>query len=79
VVKDPARIASVVDPATVLGFGGRYVFVRPNPEQLAELSEKVDAGRLRIEVARTFGIEETGEAHALVESGHVRGKVVLTL
>lgn len=78
-VKDPRRIASVVDPATVLGLGGRYVFVRPNPDQLAELSELVDAGRLRIEVARTFGLEETGEAHALVESGHVRGKVVLTL
>jgi NADPH:quinone reductase-like Zn-dependent oxidoreductase len=78
-VKDPARIASVVDPATVLGVGGRYVFVRPNPNQLAELSEMVDAGQLRIEVAATFPLEQAAQAHALVEDGHVRGKVVLTV
>lgn len=78
-VKDAARVASVVDPQTVLGFGGRYVFVRPDPVMLRALADLADAGRLRTEVARTFPLAEAGQAHALVAEGHVRGKVVLTL
>ena len=77
-VSNVARVVSVVDPETVLGFGGRYVFVRPNPAMLATLAELADAGRLRTEVARTFPLEEAAVAQELVAEGHVRGKVVLT-
>ena len=79
VVKAPNRIASVVDAATVKGVGGRYVFVRPDPVMLGELADLVDAGRLRVEVSRTFPLEQAGEAQREVEQGHTRGKVVLTI
>ncbi len=53
-VADPGRVVSSIDATTVLGNGGRYVFVRPDPAMLAELSRLVDAGSLRVIVAETF-------------------------
>ena len=72
------RLASVRDPDKVKELGGRYVFVRPDAGQLAELSRLVDAGRLRIRLHETFPMEQAAEAHRLVEGGHVHGKVALT-
>ena len=77
-VRDPARIASVVDPA-VRDLGGRYVFVRPDPHDLEELARMADAGQLRVAIARAFPLEQVAEAQRLVGEGHVRGKVVVTL
>jgi NADPH:quinone reductase-like Zn-dependent oxidoreductase len=78
-VQDPSRLGSIVDAATVKALGGRYVFVRPDAGQLAELARLVDEGALRPQVARTFPLVEAAEAHRLSEQGHVRGKVVLTI
>jgi hypothetical protein len=33
-------------------------------------------GELRIEIARTFSFAEAPEAHRVIETGHVRGKLV---
>jgi NADPH:quinone reductase-like Zn-dependent oxidoreductase len=77
-VRDPARIASVVDPG-VLELGGRYVFVRPDPHDLQELGRMADAGQLRVPIAKAFPLEQTADAQRLVAGGHVRGKVVVTL
>ncbi|MFW3172461.1 NADP-dependent oxidoreductase [Geodermatophilus sp. CPCC 206100] len=77
-VRDPARIASVVDPA-VNGMGGRYVFVRPDAHDLEELGRMADAGQLRVPIARAFPLEQAADAQALVAEGHVRGKVVVTV
>ena len=76
-VADPARVVSIVDATTVLGNGGRYVFVRPDAAMLTELSRLVDAGSLRVIVTETYPLERAGEAHARVEAGHGRGKVIL--
>jgi NADPH:quinone reductase-like Zn-dependent oxidoreductase len=77
-VRDPGRIASVVDPG-VLGLGGRYVFVRPDTHDLEELARMADAGQLRVPIARPFDLDHVADAHELVAGGHVRGKVVVTL
>ncbi|MCC5698454.1 zinc-binding dehydrogenase, partial [Klebsiella pneumoniae] len=53
-VRDPARHASIVDPDQVLNQGGRYVFVRPNADQLAWLAQLASYGQLRIELERTY-------------------------
>nr|WP_245941657.1 NADP-dependent oxidoreductase [Vallicoccus soli] len=76
-VSTPSRIVSVVDAQQVLGLGGRYVFVRPDPADLAELSRLVDAGQLRVEVEQVLPLEGAAEAHRVSEAGHVRGKLVL--
>src|SRR5215218_212951 len=77
-VRNPARIASVVDPG-VLDLGGRYVFVRPDSHDLEELGRMADAGQLRVPIAKAFPLEQIADAHRLVAGGHVRGKVVVTL
>lgn len=79
VTGDPKRIASVTDAQTVLGLGGRYVFVRPSAEDLDELSRWVDDRGLQVEVERTFPLADTAAAMDLVQAGHVRGKVVLDI
>lgn len=76
---DPKRVASVIDADTVLGLGGSYVFVRPDRENLARLTELVEAGKLRVSVAKTFTLEEFADAHRYAESEHPRGKVVVTI
>ena len=77
-VNDPGRHGSVVD-TEVLNQGGRYVFVRPDTGQLNWLGELVDAGRLRVDLQQTFPLEQAVKAHELLEEGHVRGKLVLTV
>lgn len=51
----------------------------PSSEQLTRIAEFVAAGELRVEIAQTFPLAEASQAHALSESGHVRGKIVLTV
>lgn len=78
-VRDPSRIASVIDPQKVLERGGRYVFVRPERAHLDALAALVDDGRLRVDIARTFPLEQIADAHRLSEEGHTSGKIVVTL
>ncbi|WP_174531338.1 NADP-dependent oxidoreductase [Micromonospora maritima] len=78
-VDRPARMISTADPEHVTRLGGTYLFVKPSAADLAVLAGLVDAGRLTVHVARTFPLAEVAEAHRLVEAGHVRGKVVLTV
>jgi NADPH:quinone reductase-like Zn-dependent oxidoreductase len=78
-VKDPSRIASVIEADTVLAQGGRYVFVRPERDHLDALTRLVDEGNLRVEVAATFPLDRIADAHRESESGHTSGKIVVTL
>jgi NADPH:quinone reductase-like Zn-dependent oxidoreductase len=78
-VTDPARVASVTDAAGVLDGGGRYVFVRPDSEQLGYLAGLVADGSLVVEVAATYPLEQVADAQAHNERGHGRGKVVVTV
>ncbi|MGN6578084.1 MAG: zinc-binding dehydrogenase [Nocardioides sp.] len=78
-VHDTSRVVSIVDAATVLGIGGRYVFVRPEREHLDALTSLVDEGALRVTVAETFSLDQIADAHRLSEGGHPQGKVVVTL
>jgi NADPH:quinone reductase-like Zn-dependent oxidoreductase len=59
------------------GVRGGGIMVRPNAAQLAAIAARVDAGAVRPVVARTYPLEEAGEAHRHSELGHARGKLVL--
>ena len=76
-VGDARRTASNVDPA-VIDLGGLYCFVRPDAAELALLAALVDEGSVRVEVQQVLPLDRAAEAMALVEQGHVRGKLVLT-
>jgi NADPH:quinone reductase-like Zn-dependent oxidoreductase len=51
----------------------------PNAEQLARIGELVAAGDVHVELADVVPISEVARAHEQSESGHTRGKLVLTL
>ena len=77
--KDVRRTASNVDPSLTAEVGGVYCFVVPNPLQLAQLVAMVDEGSIRVNVQETFPLERAADAHRLIEGGHVRGKLVITV
>jgi NADPH2:quinone reductase len=45
--------------------------------QLAEIARLFDCGAIRSPPIRIFPLESVAEAHRLIETGHVRGKIVL--
>ena len=51
--------------------------MRPDAGQLDRLGRLVADGELRVEIAEPMPITEIRRAHELIESGHVRGKLVL--
>ncbi len=53
--------------------------VHTSGEQLAQIARLADAGHLKTYVAATFPLKDAGQAHTMSESGHVRGKLVLTI
>ena len=76
---DGGRVASIIDADAVTALGGRYVFVHPDGPMLGRLLQLVADGRLKVEIARSFPLERTGDALAANKEGHVRGKVVVTV
>ncbi len=78
-VADTGRVASIIDPQTVLGLGGHYVFVRPDRAQLDALAGLVADGKLRVELAETFPLEKLADAHLASQDGHTRGKIAVTV
>ncbi|GLW11618.1 oxidoreductase [Microtetraspora sp. NBRC 13810] len=76
-VQDRHRIGTTVDRRAVEEHGVLRVGGRSLPA-LREIVGKAATGRLTLPV-RTFPLREAVAAHRLVESGHVRGKVVLTV
>lgn len=78
-LREGGRVTSIIDPEAVLGMGGRYVFVRPDRDGLEALARLVEQGRLRVEIAQTFPLDQLAEAHRLSEGGHVRGKVAISV
>ncbi|MYS86672.1 NADP-dependent oxidoreductase [Embleya scabrispora] len=71
------RHASIAD-SSVEQHEGHWIWVRPDGAKLAELVELADQGRLTVEVAATYPLEEVGAAWDASRTGHTRGKIVLT-
>ena len=55
------------------------VTTRRSPVDLAHLAHLVDTGRLRVPVDRVLGLDDVAAALAHAASGHLRGKVVVTV
>lgn len=59
------------------GARAELLIMRPDSGQLARVAELVAAGELHVEIAHTIALADAAQAHALSESGHTRGKIVL--
>ncbi len=61
-------------------FGGRRcraLMLRPKRSDLEELARLAEAGKLRPVVGEVFPLDAIREAHARMQSGHARGKIVV--
>jgi NADPH:quinone reductase-like Zn-dependent oxidoreductase len=66
------------DAARARGVRAELLVMSPKAEQLARIGELVAAGEVRVEI-QTIPLSEIQRAHELSESGHTRGKIVLTV
>lgn len=56
-----------------------FLFMRAEGEQLGRIAKLVEDGTIRPVVDRTFPFEKLNDAFAYIETGHAKGKVVVTL
>lgn len=74
VTADAVIRAAEADGKQALG-----IRVEPNGEQLAELAKRYTEGSLQLTLAAEVPLAEARSAHQQSASGHVRGKLVLTI
>ena len=58
---------------------GRPFIAIPNNEDLVDLKELIEAGRVTPVIDRTYPLNETPEAFRYLDEAHARGKVVITV
>jgi len=67
----------IVSAAEVLGLRAHGMTVRPDVFHLEEIAELIEDGDVRVHIEQVFPLAQVQAAHALLEGGHVRGKLVL--
>jgi NADPH:quinone reductase-like Zn-dependent oxidoreductase len=67
------------DAARERGVRAQLLVMSPSSEQLTRIAELMAAGEVRVELAEVLPLTEIKQAHELSETGHVRGKIVLTV
>jgi NADPH:quinone reductase-like Zn-dependent oxidoreductase len=70
------------DAETATAHGVRQQFVASSPpigKALTEIAKLIDAGQIRPEVSGILPLQEVRQAHELIESRHMRGKLVLQI
>lgn len=82
VIKKGGRLVSILQPpdqakATAAGATGMVMLVRPNADQLAEIGQMIDEGKIKVTVSQTFPLADAEKAHEQIATGHTKGKIVL--
>jgi NADPH:quinone reductase-like Zn-dependent oxidoreductase len=77
----PDRIDTIANFEAVAKYGvkGEGSGAGASPAVLAELAGLIAAGELEVPIAATFPLDQVREAYTELASGHVRGKIVLTV
>ncbi|WP_328872506.1 NADP-dependent oxidoreductase [Streptomyces sp. NBC_00287] len=76
-------IGASIDPGTderqASARGLRYTWVtaEPSGELLEQITERIEAGRLRVTVQHTYPLAEAAESHRTIEAKRTTGKIVL--
>lgn len=74
----PERIVTIADWMKSSQMGIRRIGTERSQRKLRDLSDWYADGMLHIEIAASYPLDRAAQAHRDVETGHVRGKIVLT-
>lgn len=72
-------ILRIVIGSIVGGKRARLVNLRARTSDLELLTEGIEAGKIHPMIDRIFPLSKTAEAHALSETGHARGKIMIRI
>jgi NADPH:quinone reductase-like Zn-dependent oxidoreductase len=82
-LKDGGRAAYIVpvekEPEPPRGISAHFFSAQPDGGRLSALASMFDAGQLQMNLQEVVPLEEAARAHEIVEEGHTRGKVVLSV
>jgi NADPH:quinone reductase-like Zn-dependent oxidoreductase len=67
------------EAARARGARAELLVMSPSSENLARIAELVAGGEVRVELSEVLPLSDVQRAHELSESGHTRGKIVLTV
>lgn len=70
---------SVRRKAKKLGVNFKFLFMRAEGSQLAEITKLIESGIIKPVIDKVFPFEQTNDALAYVESGRAKGKVVVKM
>jgi NADPH:quinone reductase-like Zn-dependent oxidoreductase len=73
-----ARIINVMMRARVLRQRVKFYVAQTNPDDLLDLRDLIESGKLRPVIDRTYPLAEAREAVRYVGTGQARAKVVIT-
>jgi len=81
-LKRAGVLVSTVSPpsaekAKEFGVTVAMVMMMAKPDQLTEINQLVESGKLKMRVATVFPLTEVKKAHQLSSSGHADGKIIL--
>lgn len=68
---------TLVEDSAAAGVRGTGYRVAPDGSTLGVISRLLDSGDVRVFVDQVFELDDAASAHAAVETGHTRGKIVL--
>ncbi|MEM8593662.1 MAG: NADP-dependent oxidoreductase [Pseudomonadota bacterium] len=83
-LKKGGRLVSITDTpdpdiAAQHGVNANFCFVLPNRDQLTQLAELADAGKLVVNIDSEFSLEHIAQAHERSESGRAQGKIIINV
>jgi NADPH:quinone reductase-like Zn-dependent oxidoreductase len=70
---------SLAEDAAVAGVRASHYKVSPDGSTLAVVSRLLESGDVKVFVDQVFALDQAPKAHEALETGHTRGKIVLTI
>ena len=70
---------SFTDDAAAAGVRGSHYKVSADGATLAVVSRLLESGDVRVFVDQVFALDDVADAHRALETGHTRGKIVITV
>ncbi|MBV6440560.1 MAG: NADP-dependent oxidoreductase [Haliscomenobacteraceae bacterium CHB4] len=78
-IPSPAIPEADQQKAVAKGVKLSHILVHSNGDDMASIAHLLGSGRLKTHIAEQFSFENMPSAHARLERGNVRGKIVVTL